>query len=127
MLKFTHFFLILLFPLVLSGQEQISGDFRQSIVEDDTVSGTDSWFGKDKIFHVLGSFIIVCGGTWIHGQRYENGVGQDIRFGVGLGITLGVTKELLDEQSPNNRFSVRDLVADLLGVILGGLVLTLIC
>ena len=126
MLKFTHFFLILLFPLVLCGQEKISGDFRQSLFEDDSISKRDSWFGKDKAFHVLGSFIIVCGGTWIHGQRYENGLGQDIRFGIGLAFTLGVAKELLDEQSPKNRFSGKDLVADLLGVILGGLVLTIL-
>ena len=73
----------------------------------------------------MGSFTIVCVGTWIHDQYYENGSGQDIRFGAGMAITLGLTKELIDEYA-GGHFSVKDLVADLTGIILGGLFLSLI-
>ena len=115
-----------MFPMLLLGQGTVAGSCHNTPVQSDTTIQGDTWFGKDKAYHVLGSFTIVCMGTWIHGQYCENGSGQDIRFGAGMAFTLGLTKELIDKYSVGRHFSVKDLVADMVGIILGGLFLSLI-
>ena len=95
-------------PFILLGQEKISTDDKCIPVQADTVVQRDTWFGKDKGYHVMGSFLIVCTGTWMHDQAYDRDFGKDIRFGAGLALSLGLTKELIDKYVRNRYFSGKD-------------------
>jgi uncharacterized protein YfiM (DUF2279 family) len=84
----------------------------------------DEWLGADKVFHFVGSFLMVGIGTWAHSRCHRHGIEQDIRFGTGLTFSLGMVKELLDERQDTNRFSWKDMVANVLGIFLAALIIT---
>ena len=113
-------------PSKLFGQKTVTKEYLCSPVQTDSTIQEEPWFGKDKAYHVVGSFGIVCAGTLIHGQHYNNGLGQDIRFGIGLALTLGLTKEIIDEVFLGRRFSGKDLIADIVGTLLGVLFISMI-
>lgn len=84
----------------------------------------DKWLGGDKVFHFVGSFLMVGMGSWAHSRCHRHSLEQDIRFGMGLTFSLGMVKELLDERQATNRFSWKDMVANVLGIFLAALLLT---
>ena len=96
------------------------------IVRNDVLPKADSWLGKDKAQHFVASFVLVSFGSVWHSVHYDNGTGQDVRFGMGLTLGLGLAKEFLDLSASSGRFSWKDIVADLAGAGLGGLLLMLL-
>ena len=92
--------------------------------EKESSAREDKWFGKDKVFHFVGSILMVGMGSWAHSRCHHHGFEQDLRFGMGLAFSLGMVKELLDERQDTNRFSWKDMVANVLGIFLAAIVLT---
>lgn len=80
---------------------------------------SDSWFGRDKVHHFITSaFLSGVGYYLLHEeQKYSNNFSQ--RGGFGFSISLGLAKEVRDGFQPQNAFSVKDLIADILGTIVG--------
>jgi putative lipoprotein len=80
---------------------------------------SDSWFGRDKAHHFLTSaFLSGVGYYFFHEeQNYSNRFSQ--RGGFCFSISLGLAKEVRDGLKPQNAFSVKDLVADILGTLAG--------
>ena len=83
------------------------------------ISLSDPWFGKDKVHHFLTSaFISGVGYYFLHEeQKNSNNLSQGGAFG--LSISLGLAKEVRDGFEPQNAFSVKDLIADILGTLAG--------
>ncbi len=79
----------------------------------------DSWFGRDKGLHLIGSLI----GTTLISNINKNAFGMNNSnsktVGAGVVISLGFIKETLDSRQIKNRFSWKDLLADFAGVLLG--------
>ena len=123
-MKISALILILSFSSSLLGQDIIPA--KESMWQEEKESSTqeDKWFGKDKVFHFVGSILIVGTGSWAHSRCHRHGLGQDIRFGMGLAFSLGMVKELLDERQDTNRFSWKDMVANTLGIFLAAILLT---
>ena len=48
---------------------------------------------------------------------------QSKMISAGITISLGIVKEIVDGSKTNNRFSWKDLVADLIGVTIGLVIL----
>lgn len=73
----------------------------------------DPWFGRDKLYHFVGSALIQ--GT---GHALGRSAGLEYRdaawTAAGLTLTVGVSKELWD-RSRGRFFSWKDLAADALG------------
>lgn len=80
---------------------------------------SDSWFSRDKVHHFLTSaFLSGVGYYFFHEeQNYSNKFSQ--RGGFCFSISLGLVKEVRDGLKPQNAFSVKDLVADILGTLAG--------
>ena len=101
--------------------------FWQKAEVDTSISSSnrfqDDWFGEDKAHHAVMSFMLTWGGTMIHDLMHDHGSNQDIRAGAGFSITLGLAKEIRDSRMSNNRFSWKDIAADLLGIAMAVLFL----
>jgi len=79
----------------------------------------DRFFAPDKAQHFLFSMI----STVFAGKFAEERVGwsaqQSKYVAVGISFGIGFLKEVRDNRQPNNRFSWKDLVADVGGIALG--------
>ena len=113
-------------PSLVWSQPEALGERSIPIIRDDVPAKADTWLGKDKAQHFITSFLLVSFGSVWHSVHHDNGPGQDVRFGMGLTLGLGIAKEFMDLSVPNGRFSWKDIVADLAGMGLGGLLLLLI-
>jgi len=85
----------------------------------------DPWLGHDKLAHAALSLALV--GYGYHLARYEGGCGSRgaRHLAVGITLSLGLLKELRDRSRPGNRFSCRDLAADLAGAAAGTALFTI--
>ena len=83
----------------------------------------DSWFGKDKAKHFVMSMLIT--GMVSHMSRYHLDWNRyDSRTaGITVSLSMGIFKEFSDSRKAGREFSMKDFAADLLGVIVGGLIL----
>ena len=83
------------------------------------ITFSDSWFGRDKVHHFLTSALLSGVGYYFlrEEQSYSNRFSQ--QGGFGFSISLGLAKEIRDGFKPQNAFSVKDLVADILGTLVG--------
>lgn len=83
----------------------------------------DRWIAKDKAKHFLASFYLT-GATSYYFYHHENFERQkSIQWGMGCSLVLGLTKEINDQRRPNGTFSWKDLIVDILGTLLGWMVL----
>lgn len=85
----------------------------------------DPWFGQDKFLH----FGISAGLTAIgyQGGRHllDRGEARARWIAIGGTVSVGVFKELWDRRRPGSFFSLRDLVADGLGIVVGLVLFTM--
>ncbi len=82
----------------------------------------DKWLALDKFYHLAVSFSLV--GSTYHLLANRLGVKESYSTtGTITGVFgLGIAKEVYDSSRPDDRFSYRDLIFDLLGIGLGYLV-----
>ena len=93
----------------------ILDDSRQT----DTLQVSDRWFARDKLEH-FGASVFLSGVSYsIFRDFYHNDRESSVFFSAGLTFSLGLGKELYDQKTPRERFSYKDLVADILGMGLG--------
>jgi putative lipoprotein len=114
----------------VSGQDNIvqsskfKVDFLQSLkpqfqIPKFKITISDPWFGRDKVHHFLTSALLSGVGYYFlrEEQSCSNKFSQ--QGGFGFSISLGLAKEVRDGFKPQNAFSVKDLVADILGTLVG--------
>lgn len=118
---------LFILPLILMMYGAPVFGFCQKAEVDTSISSSahfqDDWFGEDKVHHTVMSFMLTWLGTLTHDLMHDHGWNQDIRAGAGFSITLGLAKEFRDRRMPKNRFSWKDIVADLLGIAMAVLLL----
>ena len=85
---------------------------------------SDSWLSRDKTHHLLTSAFLSGAGYYFlrEEKKYSNNIAQ--QGGICFSLSLGITKEIRDGLKPNNAFSVKDLVADILGTAVGILLIS---
>lgn len=79
----------------------------------------DAWFARDKAKHFLASAIIAGGVSWQLHRGAGRGAEPSLYSGAGVSFSLGLAKEWSDGRKPAGLFSVKDLVADVLGTAAG--------
>jgi len=98
-------------------------------VQEDTVyvikKQGDQWFGDDKIRHAAGSLILTTLSAQIAMRKFDASQSGGIRIGAGITLGLGLLKETYDQTRPDNFFSTKDLLADIVGITIGILVLNI--
>lgn len=83
---------------------------------------TDQWFSRDKAQHLIANFYLT-GVTKLTLQKIAHSSGKkSLRNSVLITLSISVFKEYHDSRSENNYFSVKDLVADLAGLVIAILV-----
>jgi uncharacterized protein YfiM (DUF2279 family) len=77
---------------------------------------------KDKIYHFFCSYTAMLTFTAIAIIKWKSPVAWSITFGIAMAILVGVIKEFYDLYIKKSKFSVADLVADVVGILIGGTV-----
>ena len=79
----------------------------------------DRWLAMDKAKHLGGSFFITLGSQYVFEHKTALRRDPALALSLSTGSAIGLGKELYDRYlGPTRFFSVRDLVADALGLLL---------
>jgi len=112
-------FILLVLVLQIPGTDAAAERFRHS--DANPVMVQDKWLARDKAQHLMASFILT--GTMMYRfHQYEGWTASNSRIaGAGVTFGLGILKEWRDlyKPAPFDRFSWKDLIADLAGICLG--------
>lgn len=108
----------------------ISASARHATMSHDHISKerlyeTDKWFASDKVKHFSASFLLVVLGKIGSKELLKFDRAASSTSAVGSALLIGFAKEVIDDLNPNNIFSLKDLAADLLGIMLAILLLSL--
>lgn len=79
----------------------------------------DKWFALDKVYHLVVSFSLVGSSYHLLANRIKVQKSYSTASSIGGVFALGITKELYDASRPEDRFSYRDLIYDILGIGIG--------
>ena len=77
---------------------------------------------KDKVYHFFCSYTAMLTFTAIAIIKWESPVAWSINFGVAMAILVGVIKEFYDLYVKKSKFSVGDIIADVLGIAIAFLI-----
>ena len=84
---------------------------------------SDIWFAQDKGRHMIGSLY----GTVLIGQiggRFSGTAKNDARLiAIGTMVSFGLFKEIYDGGKRDNHFSWRDMTANMIGIMVGYILL----
>ena len=72
---------------------------------------------KDKIYHFFFSYTAMLTFTVVAIIKWESPVAWSVNFGIACAVLVGVIKEFYDLYIKKSNFSVADLVADAIGII----------
>lgn len=78
---------------------------------------------KDKIYHFFCSYTAMLTFTAIAIIKFGAPVQWSINFGIAMAILAGVCKEFYDLYIKKSKFSIGDLIADVLGIIVAYLII----
>jgi putative lipoprotein len=86
---------------------------------------SDRWLGRDKLSHFAVSLAAVgFANHWLEAESAQPPV-RARNNAVVFSLSLGMVKELHDGAQKGNRFSFKDLAADILGAALGTVLFTM--
>lgn len=75
---------------------------------------------KDKVYHFFCSYTAMLTFTAIAIIKFDAPVQWSINFGIAMTILVGVVKEFYDLYIKKSKFSIADIVADVVGIALAG-------
>ncbi len=78
----------------------------------------ESWFSRDKFYHLFGSAALSGGGYWAL-EATHNEEDQSMAACFGITVCLGGAKEIYDLHHPGRHASWMDFTADVIGAALG--------
>lgn len=73
---------------------------------------------KDKVYHFFCSYMVMLTFMSIAIIKFDAPVQWSVNFGIAMAILVGVVKEFYDLYIKKSKFSIGDLLADILGIIL---------
>lgn len=73
---------------------------------------------KDKVYHFFCSYTAMLTFTSIAIIKFDAPIQWSVNFGIAMAVIVGVVKEFYDLYIKKSRFSIGDLLADILGIIL---------
>jgi uncharacterized protein YfiM (DUF2279 family) len=85
----------------------------------------DRWWARDKAVHLAGSALWTLSTQYVLVSKTKWTEGDALPVSVASGVAVGATKELYDATHPSGTASVRDLVADAVGIGLAAGVIAL--
>jgi uncharacterized protein YfiM (DUF2279 family) len=79
----------------------------------------DSWFGKDKADHFLASAFLTVGSFYLLKEEQNLSHKKSMNLSIAFAFSLGIAKEIRDGLLRSNAASLKDVVADILGIGIG--------
>jgi len=73
---------------------------------------------KDKVYHFFCSYTVMLTFTTVAIIKFDAPIQWSVNFGIAMAILVGVIKELYDLYIKKSKFSIGDLVADAIGVVI---------
>lgn len=77
---------------------------------------------KDKVYHFFCCYTAMLTFTTLAIIKWESPIPWSVNFGIACAILVGVAKEFYDLYIKKSKFSVWDLVADAVGIIVAYLI-----
>mgnify|MGYP003582254099 CR=1 FL=1 len=77
---------------------------------------------KDKVYHFFCSYTAMLTFTTIAIIKWESPVAWSVNFGIACAVLVGVVKEFYDLYIKKSKFSVADIIADVLGIAIAFLI-----
>jgi len=98
------------------------GPMRQAVASQEK----DPWFGKDKVQHFVVSAFLT-GYTYVAlKESLDVGQNRSTYWASGISLSLGVGKEVADLKRKRGHASLKDLLADILGVAAAAFVIQIL-
>ena len=120
-----------LFPILLFAQSDtgyssllsLNMHFTRQDTSKTMTINSDKWLAMDKGYHLVGSIIASTGisNSCLRFAKIKKE--KAVIIGAGFTFALGLSKEFYDSRHQNNFFSWKDLTADLVGILIGSLIL----
>lgn len=73
---------------------------------------------KDKVYHFFCSYTAMLTFMTVAIIKFDAPIQWSINFGIAMAVLVGVVKEFYDLYIKKSKFSIGDLIADILGIIL---------
>lgn len=73
---------------------------------------------KDKVYHFFCSYTAMLTFTTVAIIKFDAPIQWSVNFGIAMAVIVGVVKEFYDLYIKKSKFSIGDLIADILGIIL---------
>ena len=131
MIKYHTFFLI--FGIAFSETNssfKINIDNHEYILVSDDNAGDnrnkknqDRWIAIDKIQHFSYSCLIALGCQYVLVNKYNNSEDSSLPFSCLLSFSAGLAKELNDKRGQNGYFSIKDMIANIIGISVACLII----
>jgi uncharacterized protein YfiM (DUF2279 family) len=80
------------------------------------ITFSDSWFAKDKADHFLVSAFLTAGSYYFLTEEQQYSKKNAIRGSFGFAFSIGLTKEIRDGFLKGRAGSIKDIVANALGI-----------
>ncbi len=117
--------ILLLAVLIKAGYAQdndsTTAEIKTPSVRITQIKDNDRWFAPDKLKHFMASAVIAGAGTyWAKHKQHQN-QSDALTLGCSVAFTMGIAKEIADKRK-GRVFSLKDGLADLLGIIAGVLI-----
>ena len=77
---------------------------------------------KDKVYHFFCCYTAMLTFTALAIIKYGAPIGWSINFGIAMAILVGVAKEFFDLYVKKSKFSIGDIIADVLGIAIAFLI-----
>ena len=82
----------------------------------------DYWFAKDKMQHFSTSMFIFLTDYYYQDKYCDYSTKAIARNSYTLSLSFGIGKEILDFTGPNPYFSLKDLIVDFSGIVVGNII-----
>ena len=79
---------------------------------------------KDKVYHFFCSYTAMLTFTALAIIKFGAPVQWSVNFGIACAVLVGVAKEFYDLCIKKSKFSVADMVADAVGIMLAAVIIT---
>jgi uncharacterized protein YfiM (DUF2279 family) len=111
-------------PCAETSSASISGSFR-NLTQENNSSPKDEWIAPDKAKHLIASMIATVFSYNLSKSNFNLSEDNSKFIGVSFSLSLGIAKEIRDSFKENNFFSYKDLIADLAGIGIGMILISI--
>tara|TARA_B100002051_G_scaffold167830_1_gene158478 strand:- start:75 stop:461 length:387 start_codon:yes stop_codon:yes gene_type:complete len=87
------------------------------------VNRSDRWLAIDKLQHFSYSCLISLGCQYVLVNKFNNGEKDALPLSSSLSFSAGLLKELNDNRGKNGYFSMKDMIANLVGITVAAIII----